>query len=126
MKKPTLARHQKSLLALRDELVRGSAASVRRENPEAGADEDEAPLAEMLQVIASNRNQSKAGELARIDAALKRLEENPDDFGLCVECEDEIAPGRLAAMPFVELCVDCQAKRDSPRGGARRHLTDYR
>jgi len=124
----TLARHRAALVSLRDEILRAGAVPVepvRRDPVEVGGDEDEQPLAEMLQVIASKRNASRAGELARIDAALARISESPDEFGLCAECEEEIAPGRLAAMPYVERCIDCQGKRDAPRGGARRHLTDY-
>ena len=63
---------------------------------------------------------------ASVERALQRLEKEPDDFGLCRMCEDEIAEKRLLAMPFVELCVDCQANRDPSRGGARKHLTDYK
>ena len=90
------------------------------------ADEDEAPLAEMMQVIASNRNKARAADLEKIERALARLEDDPDDFGLCRMCEDEISEGRLMAMPYVELCVECQSKRDPSRGAARRHLTDYK
>lgn len=128
MNSRALARHRAALIALRDELLRAGAVPVepvRRDPVEVGGDEDEQPLAEMLQVIASKRNQSRAGELARIEAALARMDEAPDDFGLCTECEEEIAAGRLTAMPYVELCVDCQGRRDAPRGGARRHLTDF-
>lgn len=123
-----LDHYRKRLLELKEEILAAGKMEIepgRRDPSNVGADEDEAPLAEMLQVIASNRNRSRAGELARIDAALTRLERDPDDFGLCVACEEEIAARRLEAMPYVELCVECQAAKDSPRGGARRHLTDY-
>lgn len=129
MKRTTLEKHRKALLSLRDEILREADVPLeptRRDPTKVGADEDEQPLTEMLQVIASNRNRNRATELARIEAALRRIEENPDDFGLCLECEEEIAERRLAAMPYVERCVECQAAGDSPRDGRRRHLTDYR
>lgn len=129
MTEQQLARLRQRLLELKAEIIKAGTMEIepaRRDIAEVGADEDEAPLAEMLQVIASNRNKARAGELQKIEAALVRLEENPDDFGLCRMCEDEIAQGRLMAMPYVELCVDCQSKRDPARGGARRHLTDYK
>ena len=51
-------------------------------------------------------------------AALKRLETAPDDFGLCGECDEPIGK-RLQAMPYVELCVDCQQEKDgSPKAAA--------
>jgi DnaK suppressor protein len=93
---------------------------------EVGSNEDEQPLNEMLQAIASNRNKNAEGVLARIDRALLRLREAPDDFGSCEECEEPIAAARLQAMPYAELCLECQAKQDAPKGKpTRRRLTDY-
>jgi len=58
---------------------------------------------------------------------LKRLESEPEMFGLCVECEEAISAKRLDLMPYVELCVDCQQATDGPRTkGSRRHLRDFR
>jgi len=123
-----LARLRQRLLDLRAELLATPDARVEpvRRDVSEKVDEDEAPLTEMLQVIASNRNRSRAAELDRIERALARLDAEPDEFGLCRMCEDEIAEKRLLAMPHVELCVDCQARRDPARGGTRKHLTDYR
>jgi DnaK suppressor protein len=98
---------------------------VRKEATDTGGDEDLAPLTEMAQVIASKRNRARTDALGRIMAALKRLEEAPEDFGACSECGDPIGK-RLEAMPYVELCLECQSERDQPRGGARKHLTDYK
>jgi RNA polymerase-binding transcription factor DksA len=36
-------------------------------------------------------------------AALRRLEEC--DFGICPECDQDIHPKRLAAVPWVPLCI---------------------
>ena len=98
----------------------------RNDPAEVGSDEDEQALNEMNQVIASRRNRVRTGDLGRIQAALRRLQENPEDFGLCSECGDPIGK-RLEVMPFVELCVECQQARDgSPKGPNRRHLRDFR
>jgi DnaK suppressor protein len=98
-----------------------------RTNPaQVGGDEDEQALSEMHQVIASRRNRVRTGDLGRILAALKRLDEHPDEFGLCSECGEPIGK-RLEVLPFVELCVECQQARDgSPKGPNRRHLRDFR
>jgi DnaK suppressor protein len=42
----------------------------------------------------------------RIAAALERLD--TDEYGLCVECGEGIAPARLHVMPEVTTCVRCQ------------------
>ncbi|MES1165586.1 MAG: TraR/DksA family transcriptional regulator [Verrucomicrobiota bacterium] len=102
--------------------------AARQEPAVVGNDEDTQPLAEMSQSIASSRNRNRTGVLARVMAALARLDGDPQSFGLCVECEEPIAAKRLELMPYVELCVECQQGQDSvqrPKGG-RRHLTDFR
>jgi len=124
-----LARHRARLLQLRAEIVRGGDVAIepaRKDPGEVGGDEDEQALNEMNQIIASRRNRVHTGDLGRIEAALRRLEQSPDDFGRCGECGEPIGR-RLELMPFVELCVECQQSRDvSPKAGSRRHLRDFR
>jgi DnaK suppressor protein len=121
---------RKLLLALHDELSGKGLQKIepnRTDEARIGGDEDEQPLNEMLQTIASSRNRNLEGMLARVDKALARLREDPDSFGECQECGDEIAWGRLKAMPYAEYCVTCQGGKDGPKGPAtRRKLTDYR
>jgi DnaK suppressor protein len=125
-----LDRHRQKLLALKAEIIaEGDLAiePVRKDAAGVGSDEDEQPLAEMQQVIASKRNSARTAVLARVGAALRRLDEAPDDFGLCGDCGDPIGK-RLDAMPYVELCLECQNERDGAahKLGRRRHLTDYK
>jgi DnaK suppressor protein len=123
------ARFQQKLLALKAEIMSEGDLELepaRKDATEVGGDEDEQPLAEMNQIINSKRNRARTEVLGRVLAALKRLDSAPEDFGQCGECGEEIGR-RLEAMPYVELCVECQQERDgSPRPGRRRHLTDYR
>ena len=98
----------------------------RTDEGRVGGDEDEQPLNEMLQAIASNRNRNSEGVLARVMRALGKLRTDPDSFGECEECGDEIPPGRLEAVPYVEFCVACQGQKDAPKSGhTRKKLTDY-
>ena len=126
----TLQRHRDKLLELKAEILAAGdiAPESAREDPEAvGSDEDTQPLAEMAQSIASSRNRNRSGVLARVLAALARIEEAPESFGLCAECDEPIAPKRLELMPYVELCVECQQLKDGPRQTAgRKHLRDFR
>jgi len=122
------AQMKKALLALESQLAGKAPRKVepnRAEGPEVGTSEDEQPLNEMLQSIASNRNRAADATLGRVRSALKKLGEDPASFGECEECEEEIPLGRLKAMPFAELCVACQARRDGPRTlPTRKRLTD--
>lgn len=48
--------------------------------------------------------------LYRIDEAMKRVEEGT--YGSCLQCNKPIAKKRLAALPYTELCIECQAKNE--------------
>jgi len=124
-----LVQWKKRLLDLRAEiLAEGDIAiePVRKDDAGGGSDEDEQPLVEMSQVIASRRNRARTDVLARVNRALARIESDPEMFGLCVECEEPIGK-RLVAMPYVEYCIECQQSSDeSHRPGRRRHLLDFK
>jgi len=124
------ARYRAALQRLRSELLRTGPAKIEpnRTDPATTgvADEDAQALSEMLQVLASQRNRGQADLIARIDRALRKLSDAPDDFGLCEECEEAIPPRRLELMPWATRCAGCQARHDPRLGAPRRKLTDYR
>ena len=125
--KKTLRRALEALLS--DVSSRGTQriAPNRTDEARIGGDEDEQPLNEMLQAIASDRNRASGDVLGRAQRALDRLDAAPDEAGHCDECGEDIPWGRLKAMPFAELCVACQGKRDAPHHGpTRRGPTDFR
>lgn len=62
------------------------------------------------------------GKLQAIEDALDRLGEG--SYGVCESCESEIAAGRLQAMPFTRLCVQCQADREIEAKQNRRSEDD--
>jgi len=130
MNPSALQRHRERLLTLRAEILSEGDVPFEptRSDPTAvGSNEDDQPLAEMSQSIASSRNRARADVLARVVAALARIDDDPETFGLCTECEEPISPKRLDLMPYVELCVECQQAQDGPRDkGPRRHLRDFR
>src|SRR5262249_13174438 len=49
--------------------------------------------------------------LAQYDAAILRMEQGR--FGTCTGCGSEIAPERLDALPYVELCIGCARRREA-------------
>ena len=123
-------RHRKRLLELKAEILAEGDVEIepgRQDAASVGSDEDAQPLAEMSQAIASSRNRNRSGVLARVVAALARLDAEPESFGLCTECEEPIPAKRLDLMPYVELCVECQQAKDGGRStGGHRHLRDFR
>jgi DnaK suppressor protein len=120
---------QQRLLALRDEAMGKEPARIepnRTDDASTGvADEDAQALSEMHQALASKRNQGRADLLGQIVRAIDRLAADPDLFGLCEECEEEIPWARLEAVPHATLCTACQAKRDPQRNQRRRSSGDF-
>jgi DnaK suppressor protein len=55
-------------------------------------------------MLAVSENESR--QLALIDEALLRVED--DEYGFCQNCEQEINPKRLAAIPWARYCLNCQ------------------
>ena len=45
-----------------------------------------------------------------IEKALKRLDAG--DYGICEDCEEEINPKRLEAIPWTTMCVACREVHD--------------
>ena len=48
--------------------------------------------------------------LREVRAALRRIEAGT--FGICMGCEEEINPKRLAAIPWAPFCIVCQEAAD--------------
>jgi DnaK suppressor protein len=86
-----------------------------------GAIDDNAPLEDEVDVISPNEDremsfaiQSMLVERAnRLAEALDRLQGGT--YGLCVECDEPIAPARLRAIPAVTTCVRCQDRLERTR-----------
>jgi RNA polymerase-binding transcription factor DksA len=52
---------------------------------------------------------SGKAEIAKIQAALQRMEEG--EFGICVSCGEEISQERLDVVPYTPFCRTCADKR---------------
>ncbi len=55
-------------------------------------------------MLAVSENESR--QLMMINEALVRIED--DEYGLCQNCENDINPKRLAAVPWARYCLSCQ------------------
>src|SRR5881296_2764714 len=47
--------------------------------------------------------------LRAIEQAIHRIDQGT--YGICLECENEIAPARLEAVPWTRVCIDCKARQ---------------
>jgi DnaK suppressor protein len=60
-----------------------------------------------IQILLTDRDRAK---LHAIDEALARIQDG--NYGVCEECDEDIAEGRLELLPFTRVCVTCQAQRE--------------
>jgi DnaK suppressor protein len=97
--------------------------NIRNENPGSIGDETEehsfhdnhmgdVATATFDREMASTLQENSGHVLAEIDAALRRIDEGA--FGICVRCGNPVGEGRLEALPWATLCIDC--KRREERG----------
>lgn len=57
------------------------------------------------QALSDRRLQESKALLARLEHSLARIAD--EEFGICVECGEDIAVARLLAVPETVLCVHC-------------------
>lgn len=106
MNKSSLKEIKENLLAERELLIQ------KLKGNDLSVDDSETPDPVDLAVrnysknvmLAVSENESK--QLALIDEALLRIEDG--EYGICQNCEKEVNPKRLAALPWARYCLDCQ------------------
>ncbi len=47
--------------------------------------------------------------LRAIEEAIVRLDQGV--YGICMDCEEEIAPARLEAVPWTRVCIHCKERQ---------------
>ena len=80
-------------------------------------DTEEQSVDDFVQDVDFALMEMKSETLRRIDDAIHRLEDG--SYGACAECHNDIPAARLRALPFAELCRDCQQARETSEAEAR-------
>ena len=69
------------------------------------------------------RNVDRESHLLRqVKAALRRIHDG--SFGTCADCESEISPRRLTALPWAQRCIQCQEATDRDRQEGTESLSE--
>jgi len=113
-------RELKEMLGERRREVHDKLRSLRETLPvEAGVvrDAEEQSVDDFVTEVDMALMQMKSETLSRIDQAIARLENGT--YGLCQECDQEIAAARLKALPFAALCRECQEDTETTVRAAR-------
>lgn len=61
-----------------------------------------------------NLSETQQQKIRDIDAALDRMDQG--EYGVCMECGEEISPRRMEVRPFSRYCIEC--KTDIEKFGA--------
>ena len=109
---------RKRLLKMRDQLdaaaqtAEGSAGIVELDQSKVGrlSRMDALQAQAMAQASGVRRDALRQ----RIDAALKRIDE--DEYGFCLTCGGRIDPKRLDVDPTVLSCIDCASRTEAGSG----------
>jgi DnaK suppressor protein len=75
---------------------------------------EEGAQSEHEQFTLSRLSEAQRREILQVDAALARIDAG--EYGICRDCEQEIDPRRLAAVPYALLCTECAARRERTPG----------
>ncbi len=100
---------RKHLMARRDELAEQGRISAEGREPVTLQQDSVGRLSRMDamqgQAMALATDRRRTSELARIEAALVRLDEG--EWGYCLTCGEKIAEKRLAHDPSMATCIGC-------------------
>ena len=76
-----------------------------RQTPE--ADSEERALGRENDEVLERLDESGREELQLLQAAITRIDAGT--YGACTQCSKQIAPQRLAALPYALTCIACAA-----------------
>ena len=113
MNKRDLARFKKLLLEQRAQLQGNAKKTLSGDihvDPDDFPDEMDIASSEVNLQFAGRLREREQGLLAKIDAALAKIEEG--EYGECMSCGEQIGVKRLKARPVAELCIECKSEQE--------------
>ena len=103
---------RENLVVMRDALVEEQTRTLRNNK------EEESEQGDLYDQASSERdrelelilNEMDREKLLDIEDAIERIEEG--SYGICEECDGDIAHRRLEVMPFTTVCVQCKSEKE--------------
>ena len=99
-----------SLAELEERLVKIKENVTHAEQPLSNDFAEQATEMENSEVVDYLGNSTQK-EIIQIKQAIQRIDN--DEYGLCLECGEEISEARLKALPFAEFCIRCAQKKEN-------------
>ncbi len=81
-----------------------------QKNPTSSGDAADAAFEAGSDEMASQLAELDSREITQIERAIARLKQGT--YGLCESCGDKIPVGRLNALPYTTLCIECQREME--------------
>ena len=117
-RRDALLRLHKSLLGRRTALLKKLAEDLNNlrnfQNGDSGGDSADAAFESGSDEMHSHLAELDSRELTQIDRALTRLKQGT--YGQCESCGGKIPVGRLNALPYTTLCIECQRDLETHPG----------
>jgi DnaK suppressor protein len=113
LNKRDLQRFKKLLLEQRKRIEGNAAKALSGDihvDPDDFPDEIDIASSEVNLQFAGRLREREQGLLAKIDAALKKIETG--EYGECKVCGEAIGVARLRARPVAELCIECKSEQE--------------
>lgn len=103
---------RRKLLRWREDILSGSGSTLRQLQEEENrlADQTDWASAEMQRALELRTRDRERKLLAKIDAALKRIEDG--SYGYCEETHEPIGIKRLEARPIATLSIEAQERHE--------------
>jgi DnaK suppressor protein len=127
-RRDALLRLHKSLLARRADIRKKLADELSHmrnlQRGDSGGDAADAAFESGSDEMSSQLAELDSRELSQIERALARLKAGT--YGLCESCQSKIPVGRLNALPYTTLCIECQREMEKyPNWGDRGHAGNW-
>jgi DnaK suppressor protein len=109
LRRVLIAKRNEVLAEAKEEIgkfIRGE----NRQLVETALDDGDWSVVDLNEDINLQKLTSHKQTLAKIDEALRKLEEGT--YGICEDCGSEISEERLKVIPFAIYCVECMERRE--------------
>ena len=103
---------KETLNGMLEDILRKSEATLEdmTESGEVYADPADRATAESDRAFTLRLRDRERKLIKKIQKAINRIEDG--EFGICLECGDDIAIPRLKARPMTTLCINCKSKQE--------------
>lgn len=110
MRKQFVKKMEKKLIQERDKIISAASNESNNQNIDVDGDEADEIQANLLIYVFEKLNARNALLISKINEALLKIKK--EEYGTCVDCEEEISEKRLEFNPHFDTCIKCAENRE--------------